>query len=218
MASSSSSSLPYLLLSFLFHLLYLSSLFQIYFTSPVVHPSNRYSLIDTYPSVTLDQSSFRTNPPQTTLEQSIKDANPPAERLVLIVGDGLRADTVLGKHSFSSLPDWAKYQLINASKNDQNQEQLSFSKALDYDRSLTPIQEQELRDYESSGVGTETYSMAPYIRKMGLERGAWGISHTRVPTESRPGHVAMIAGMYEDVSAVTKGEPKIGGARWREVA
>ncbi|CAB0011765.1 unnamed protein product [Nesidiocoris tenuis] len=49
-------------------------------------------------------------------------------------------------------------------------------------------------------------SYVPFLKDK-IESGAssWGVSHTRVPTESRPGTVAIASGVYEDPSAVFKG-------------
>ncbi|KAI9457067.1 alkaline phosphatase-like protein [Russula earlei] len=127
MTTSSGPIARFLVLGILFHLVYIGTVFDCYFTTPIVHGMRQYKL------------------PQAQ-----------AKRLVLIVGDGLRAD-----FAFSS----------NASR-------------------IVP------------GVPER---VAPYLREIIENRGAYGVSHTRVPTESRPGHVAIIGGMYEDVSAVTKG-------------
>ncbi|XP_070077259.1 GPI ethanolamine phosphate transferase 1 isoform X11 [Equus caballus] len=114
--------LLFFILGLLVHFVFFASIFDIYFTSPLVHGMT----------------------PQFT------SLPPPARRLVLFVADGLRADSL--------------YEL------DENGD-----------------------------------SRAPFIRNIIMHEGSWGISHTRVPTESRPGHVALIAGFYEDVSAVAKG-------------
>ncbi|XP_078137131.1 GPI ethanolamine phosphate transferase 1 [Sander vitreus] len=114
--------ITFLLVGLTVHVVFFLSIFDIYFTSPLVHGMT----------------------PQAT------PLAPPASRLVLVVADGLRADSL-----FTLLPNGS--------------------------------------------------SRAPYLRSVMEERGTWGVSHTHVPTESRPGHVALIAGFYEDVSAVAKG-------------
>ncbi|PWN89476.1 alkaline phosphatase-like protein [Acaromyces ingoldii] len=177
----------FLILSLVFHLLYTTSIFDIYFTSPVVHPARRFSRNDTYIG---DSAYFAQSAPP-----------PDAKRLVLIVGDGLRADTLFKEHSPQLWPPWAKERKSSESEEGEveDDEEGSFVGSLYYKKDWSKAQ------LGSEPTKTEPFYAAPHLRDIALERGAWGISHTRVPTESRPGHVALIAGMYEDVSAVTKG-------------
>jgi phosphatidylinositol glycan class N len=44
---------------------------------------------------------------------------------------------------------------------------------------------------------------APFLGDVMRRRGCWGVSHNHAPTESRPCHVALTAGMYEDPQAVS---------------
>lgn len=65
--------------------------------------------------------------------------------------------------------------------------------------------------FVADGLRSKSFSKAcenndsPFLKNIVETRGTWGISHTRVPTETRPGHVAIIAGLYEDPSAVARG-------------
>jgi GPI ethanolamine phosphate transferase 1 len=47
--------------------------------------------------------------------------------------------------------------------------------------------------------------IAPFLQHVGTCVGRFGVSHTRPPTESRPGHVALTSGFYEDPSALFSG-------------
>ncbi|KAK3113301.1 Glycosyl phosphatidyl inositol anchor synthesis [Teratosphaeriaceae sp. CCFEE 6253] len=127
--------LGFLGVAVVFHVVYILSIFDVYFRSPIVSGMRAYR---------------------------VETPKAPAKRLVLYVGDGLRADK-----AFQFFPD------PSPSANESSA--------------------QELRP------------LAPYLRSKVLNEGTFGVSHTRVPTESRPGHVALIAGLYEDVSSVTTG-------------
>lgn len=129
----------FLTLAVVFHLMYLYSIFDIYFVSPIVSGMRSFAV------------------------EREPGTEPPAKRLVLFVGDGLRADK-----AFQAFPDPSPPENIQSDNN-------------------------------------EPIYLAPFVRSRVLSHGTFGVSHTRVPTESRPGHVALIAGLYEDVSAVTTG-------------
>ncbi|UKZ73458.1 Glycosyl phosphatidyl inositol anchor synthesis [Trichoderma virens FT-333] len=128
--------LGFLAVAVVFHLVYIYSIFDIYFVSPIVSGMQL---------VSVDRPA---------------NTKSPADRLVLFVGDGLRADK-----AFQAFPE----------------------------------------PYPESDEDLIPRHLAPFIRSRALQHGTFGVSHTRVPTESRPGHVAMIAGLYEDVSAVATG-------------
>ncbi|KAF2226209.1 Phosphatidylinositolglycan class N-domain-containing protein [Elsinoe ampelina] len=127
----------FLAIAVLFHITYIFSIFDIYFVSPIVHGMKAYR---------------------------VESREAPAKRLVLFVGDGLRADKAFQYHPDPSPPP-----------------------GTDLEAALVPR------------------PLAPFLRSRVLDHGTFGVSHTRVPTESRPGHVALIAGLYEDVSSVTTG-------------
>lgn len=112
------------LIGLAFHFATLMSIFDIYFRSPLTHG-------------------------MTPQSSELEGVWPAAKRVVLIIGDGLRADRL--------------FETINKSGSNS------------------------------------------FLRNVVTQNGAWGVSHTHVPTESRPCHVAMCAGFYEDVSAVMKG-------------
>lgn len=129
----------FVVIAVVFHLVYIASIFDIYFVSPIVHGMRAFAA-----------------PRRPGTEA-------PAKRLVLYVGDGLRADK-----AFQSFPDPSP-------------------------------------PYPDAPGALEPRPLMPFIRSKVEREGTFGVSHTRMPTESRPGHVALIAGLYEDVSAVTTG-------------
>ncbi|PYH94480.1 hypothetical protein BO71DRAFT_429954 [Aspergillus ellipticus CBS 707.79] len=128
--------LPFLGVAVAFHLLYVCSIPDIHFVSPVVEGMKAHR---------------------------VETSEAPAQRVVLFVADGLRADKTI-----QQFPDPSP-------------------------------------DAPENATAQTPRPLAPFLRSRMSEHGTFGVSHTHVPTESRPGHVTLLAGLYEDVSAVTTG-------------
>jgi len=138
MTTSSGSIARLLVLGILFHLVYIGTVFDCYFTSPVVHGMRQFKL------------------PQAQ-----------ARRLVLIVGTHLlqRKSPCLRRKADVAHPHMSGDGL-----------RADFAFTANASRIVPGVPER----------------VAPYLRDVIENRGAYGVSHTHVPTESRPGHVAII--------------------------
>lgn len=148
-----------LLIGVAVHALYFLSVFDVYFRSPV------------------EVSLLEPPPGSSATEPVSHEREPPAHRLVLIVADGLRADTL--------------FEFMGRDERYHARWDDSADKA-------------RMAHWDAAKVSWPRANQS-YLRMIAEEVGSWGVAHTRVPTETRPGHVALVAGMYEDVSAVTRG-------------
>ena len=81
--------LEYFAVTFVCHSVFVFSIFDIYFQSPVVYPSLRFDAVSAVPAAPWNDAT-------------------PASRLVLMVADGLRADTLFDAHDVDGLPSWAQ--------------------------------------------------------------------------------------------------------------
>ncbi|CAI5726224.1 hypothetical protein KXD40_001946 [Peronospora effusa] len=62
----------------------------------------------------------------------------------------------------------------------------------------------DLNPESTENVTFSSDNRSSFLGDVMRHRGSWGVSHNHAPTESRPCHVALTAGMYEDPHAVYK--------------
>ena len=206
----------FLLLGVIFHAVYIWSIFDIYFITHIIHgqtPSNATLVFEE--ELSRHQSS---KSKQQQVRRSLATA--PAKRLVVYVADGCRADAFFEAND--SFADSGRAFFHHEVQNlTQHEAHVSTESTERMTLDGQGAQEEDSPNYLPSGKGKSkslssgkgknrpgnpsSHTRVPFLRHQLETVGSWGVSHTRVPTESRPGHVALFAGFYEDVSAVTRG-------------